>query len=253
MKRTAVIIGSPQQPAPPLPGVAVDHRAWREFLTSPHGGAWEHDEVFDLPGVDAATDLFELGVLCIGVEFAVVVFSGHGAHDAVRGDYVTFGNRMDVELARLRVAVPRLMLIVDACRVFEPMDVSSPPRTAGKIAEAAGIPPAYRESCRAAYDRSALGQPAGVMLMQSCSPGEKSSDHDQLGGLFTYFLLEYAKSWAIAVDPRASTRTVRGAAASFRDAHGVLVNMTANELPENRQTPMLKTTTPSPDYPFAVA
>ena len=66
-----------------LEGVKTDLFEWKKFLTSPKGGAWEHDEIEMIMNPQRSELLSHINELrkTKVYDFAIVVYSGHGGYD----------------------------------------------------------------------------------------------------------------------------------------------------------------------------
>ena len=76
MNRMAILIGSNFDAK--IPGVKADIAAWRDFLCSPLGGAWDKDELVFLEDARTAEEVIAAVKHAENADYAFISFSGHG-------------------------------------------------------------------------------------------------------------------------------------------------------------------------------
>ena len=76
MNRMAILIGSNFDAK--IPGVKADIAAWRDFLCSPLGGAWNKDELVFLEDARKADEVIAAVKCAEKADYAFISFSGHG-------------------------------------------------------------------------------------------------------------------------------------------------------------------------------
>lgn len=202
MLRKAILIGRDDASARtngPLPGAKKDIDDLCAFLTSPHGGAWNAEEIDWYPAPRLNDDLRPaLRQAKAGFDYVFIAIVGHGGRDPKLGSHVSLNNEEGVridELASLGPRAKRVLVHSGACRNLAPYVPEK--RVAGDDVGYVGAVPsvAYARSCRAAFDSLVMRATEGVVVMHSCSTGE-SSWYTPRGGFFTQALLRYASQWA---------------------------------------------------------
>lgn len=76
MNRKAILIGLNCDSC--IPGVKMDLDAWKDYLISPLGGAWNHDEIIEMENARTEEDIIEAVKTGENADYAFIAFSGHG-------------------------------------------------------------------------------------------------------------------------------------------------------------------------------
>lgn len=192
MQRRAILIGTNTATSSHLRGVDADMRRLHQHLTSEFGGSWEREEIdyFKAPLVSELRKILNV-VAMDRPDFLVIAFSGHGFDDGQGEPFICLRDRQYFAVRDLGVAVDRQIIIIDACRVgVEGSLVEGVIKTAG-VGDVSGVD-SYRASCRALFDARLRAVATGMVVLQSCSPGQASDDYPT-GGLFTHSLVNSAR------------------------------------------------------------
>jgi hypothetical protein len=181
--RTAIIICSPGKGQKYLQCAAKDLRNMKNYLMSPRGGSWHERELFCLN--DPSWQELKLLLSSLNSSYQFIYFAGHGCSDENAARYIQLKNNVLVEDTALLTAVPKQLIVIDACRTYYPM--------------ISGIPPAEEylnftgESSRAVFDRSIQSSPDGKIIIHATqNRAEAAEDRHGRGGAFTLSLLTSA-------------------------------------------------------------
>lgn len=189
MKRSALIVLNPGSGDNYCQGVEVDGKKYREFLTSPLGGAWTNDEITTLSTPDELTLQIEL-LKAKEAGYFFFVFAGHGCHSDDHNDTLIDLGKKLFPLRRIRNTASRETIILDCCRE----------RTSGVVLDSFMAKAAVLRSdlnalaCRRAFDAHTLKCSETTVVMQACSIGQTAGDTPE-GGRYSRALLKSAKSW----------------------------------------------------------
>lgn len=243
MKRKALIITNPGEQGAEnyCQGVNTDREAYRAFLDSALGGWWFASEVqvLDRPRVaDVAIAIEDLKRF----DYALVIFSGHGAYSKSRDETVLelrAGHEMDV--SDLVVEGKRQTLIIDCCRVFteETLPESLILKAQRAYAQLDG------RSCRLHYEEAIAKCGIGAVKLYACAPGEVAYDTSQ-GGIYSQNLLRAATAWSDEPG-RAAQRATLSVAAAHESAAARVARRRGQP-----QTPVIEKPRSGPYFPFAV-
>ena len=105
MKRCLIIIGNQGTPSKGnfLPGVSRDVNNYLYFFKSDNGGAWENDEiiskVYDWTSAGLYSTIY--GRRMGGLDYAVIVFAGHGYALRNGETYFELSDGDDVSLSQI--------------------------------------------------------------------------------------------------------------------------------------------------------
>ena len=207
MKKQAIIIVTPNCPKHDhLPGATKDAEAWKDFLLSPEGGAWNEDEIRILSDcskshVDLVLETHKMKAL----DYSLLAFSGHGFYKKLpdnstetrmllsETDYLTEST--------LTVRARRELVIMDACRQYGGEVIEE----MAKIATFSNAQVVRAEDrfakARAMYESALSLSPEGRTLIFSCSLNQTAADKAS----FSRFLISDAERLARAA---ATIRTV---------------------------------------------
>ena len=121
MKRRAIIIANPglEGTESYLGGVLKDISNYQSFLCSELGGCWLEGEIVKLirPSVNRVRNTIQ-GLS--NVDYALIIFSGHGCHDTQRDSTVVDLGDEDIDSIELRSGASKQTLILDCCRKKSP-------------------------------------------------------------------------------------------------------------------------------------
>lgn len=196
MSRRAVLIGCPQSPpTSPLLGTEVDVDRYITFLTSKIGGAWSVREIVSL--IDPTKEDVETAIQdAANVDYAFVLFSGHGYHPKGSNDPLSTVVRFSsgrMEARALNPGNPRCTVIVDACREITHMTKEAADFITEHTRIATRLPD--RTDYRRVFDEVVARCPEQTVYMFGCSIGEVAQDDEKLGGLFPRTILSKAIDW----------------------------------------------------------
>ena len=195
MKRCLIIIvnqGSPHQ-GNYLPGVSRDMNNYLSFFKSDNGGAWEENEIvskkydWTREGLSSTILLRRMD----GLEYAVVVFAGHGYAQKNGEAYFELSDGNDVSLSTIKSWFPhqKVLMIADSCQCFVNLY-----REGGILNEALAQKhfSFRRDYLRNLYNNRIESVPTNAFTFASAvSPGEAANDTSK-GGLYSYNLLNFA-------------------------------------------------------------
>jgi hypothetical protein len=240
MKRSALIIGAPDEV---IPGVKQDMLNYQAFLKSPLGGAWRPDEITTWQSPSAATVRSRIDALKTAVDYALIVFCGHGAH--VDGQSIAQVNsRETLRVSELKVGAPKQTLIVDCCRVHE-AGVALEERLV-KAAMDSKLDPL---ACRRLFDERLTQCAPGLVTLFACSVGEGAGESAD-GGYYSSALLRAARTFEggklIDVLPNRQSRIL-----SVSEAHALARDKVSSDS-GGRQSPTSEYPRTTPHFPWAV-
>jgi hypothetical protein len=197
MKRVAILIeASRARGQKEILGAAVDVRRLREWLGSNCGGAWNEDEIRELPNPSLAQVQQAIGDAASS-DFSFVSFSGHGGITEDR-----FGNRLqkliigsgeEIDLAALRPGSKRNILLCDACRIIEKLSAIYESVKAAALEQRSSSFERFRY--RKAYEDAVESANPGTYTAFGCSPNEFSREDPLNGGYFTASLVQEGMKW----------------------------------------------------------
>ena len=197
MKRCLIIIGNQGTPSKGnyLPGVSRDVNNYLSFFKSDNGGAWEDDEI--IPKVyDWTSWGLYLNILqrrLNGLDYAIIVFTGHGYALKNGETYFELSEGHDVSLSTIKSWFPtqKVLMIADSCQSFVNLY-----REGGILGEAL-IQKSFssrRDYLRNLYNNHIESVPQKAFIFASAvSPGEGANDSSK-GGLYSYNMLSMANS-----------------------------------------------------------
>jgi hypothetical protein len=197
MKRYALIIGYAGEPGAKdfLEGVDSDIEGWKTLLSSPNGGAWRADEIKIMRAPTSAAVSAELTMSKGKVDYALMVFTGHGAYSSLKSDTLLQLNKSETfESKKLDVAT-RQTVVLDCCRKDVDQKVQkSLVMDSVQILARTGFP--NPQQARAAFDVAVKGCEPGIIVLNACNIGEYSYDDEfGRGGRYTFALLDTATKW----------------------------------------------------------
>ncbi|MBL9186759.1 MAG: caspase family protein [Opitutaceae bacterium] len=252
MKRKAVLIESSNVSGQKdLPGARVDVANWRNFLTSPLGGAWADNEIVVLHK-PFSSDV-EAAVKVDSDCYCFVTFSGHGED----GSVVLNEHRDDFPVSKLRPTGERGVVVVDSCRGVSSVRYNFSNKAAALANIAEGTMVTLNASLgRASQFEQAIANRAyvgnqrestwasgfssyykGVVEMLACAKGQGAEEDPTAGGYYTSLLLASADVW---------NKTKTGSKIySTKEAHDYAASLLSPQ-----QTPEYSPTWLA--YPFAV-
>ena len=227
MKKRAVLIesGFLKTQKVQLPGAVEDIKKWQTHLQADYAGAWTPEEIVVL-SAPKERDVLKLIKADQGLDFALVVFSGHGFHhDRRELDYVCLNNNENV-LVTSFVPSCRSIVVIDACRSImssgsggRATETRSQPTV---FADGGAIVSPSKQHYRKFYEDNVLNV-QGQALLQSCSVGEVANENPFNGGAYTVALLREAQKWHEQASPFQSP-SEEGRIQTIEQAHDGAVN-----------------------------
>lgn len=246
MKRKAVIIANPgiEGTETYLGGVMRDVDNYERFFTSEIGGYWDGQEITKLvrPSVESVRSI--IGRLH-AVDYAVIVFSGHGCHDTYRNSTtLELREGEDIDSGELRSGAAKQTLILDCCRKKSPITLME----ARDMKFAKAAPRLTGNAYRQYYDKRIAECESGLVVMHAYSIDEAAGDDAQKGGYYSYSLLAESNAWTTTLTIDTSKEyqilsTVR--------AHDSAVPR-VRSISGNRQNPSIEKPRTQPYFPFCI-
>lgn len=243
MSRKALIITNPGEAGAEnyCAGVNRDRETYRAFLASPLGGWWYDSELQVLDRSSVAEVTSAVRTLA-SVDYALVIFSGHGAYSKAREETVLeLRDGQELDLSDLIVDGKRQTLIIDCCR----LPIEEELRESLSLKAQRAFVELHGPNCRAAYDQAIARCGAAVVTLYACAPGECAYDTPQ-GGVYSQNLLRAAAAWADEL-----TRRTQGGSFSIAAAHEGAAARVAQRRGQP-QTPGIEKPRSGPYFPFAV-
>lgn len=219
MKRKALLIGNTNG----LEGVQVDITKLRRFLKSPTGGAWEDSEILVAENPDLSDFLLRLGLLrSQSLDFAFVLFSGHGAH--IRETVLELNPKHELlPETKLHNLAPRQITVVDCCRGVIP-DVLAKATPTMEALDAAYVD---RVAVRKRYEARIMSAMKQQARLYACAVDEAATDDAKMGAVYFGHLLDSAQSFEMGLN----FKTVEAAHAQAK-AKTLRDSRTSNQTPE---------------------
>ena len=198
MKRCLIIIGNQGSPNQGnfLPGVSRDVNNYLTFFKSDNGGAWEENEIVSNNYGWTPDGLFStiFSKRMDGLDYAVIVFAGHGYALKNGEPYFELSDGNDISLSKIRSWFPtqKVLMIADSCQCFINLY-----REGGILGEVLAQRQfsSSREYLRNLYNSGIDSVPINAFIFASAvSPNEAANDTSK-GGLYSYNLLHTANSY----------------------------------------------------------
>lgn len=230
MKRQALIIEcSAVTGQSKLPGAVVDAAAWKKYLSSTRGGAWESGEIQTLSNPTPALILSR--VAAMSGDYGLIAFSGHGCVVADTTMVAAEGGLVSEQQLVTNPCV-RLTLILDSCRGVEsPTELAKSEVMLDSVED--------RSAYRRAFEDAVLRSEKGTCRLYGCDFNEGSGEDPKgRGGFFTQAL--------IAVGRRATGKGVLGLDKAFEVAAADVRSK------DPRQNPQASLGRRMHQFPFAV-
>lgn len=197
MKRCLIIIGNQGTPNKGnfLPGVSRDVNNYLSFFKSDNGGAWESEEIIS-KFYDWTPDALKSSIFLrrmARLDYAVIVFTGHGYALKNGETYFELSEGQDVSLSTIRSWFPyqKVLMIADSCQCFVNLY-----REGGIFGEALAQKQFSRRRnyLRSLYNSRIESVPTNAFTFASAvSLGEEANDTSK-GGLYSYNLLSVSSS-----------------------------------------------------------
>lgn len=173
-------------------GAIDDERKYKAFFSNIKGGAWTTDEILPTmykPSADyLEKQLLQLEI--IGVEYLVIVFSGHGglSNNGRNTLLCLDGEGEDPDYNILDSALisneQRRLVILDCCRTMERQGAGLLTESEDFIKAAHRVVPSAA-SVRRAYESAVSATPVGTAILYACEPTVGTTGADGEGGVFS--------------------------------------------------------------------
>ena len=196
--RKALLISNPGEAGQEnyCKGVYVDIDNYRRLLTSAEGGAWEDSEITVLDRPMAATVRVCLVSLSLA-DYGFVMFTGHGWYSKPNGELVLqLKQGEDIAALELKKGAKKRTIIFDCCQKVYPDSFLKESRAAFAAKSAEAVRQANRVTCRRLFDQGVQSADMGILVLNSCSVGELSSDRDNKGAYYAGSLVECVDDWS---------------------------------------------------------
>lgn len=246
MKRKALIISYPGKVGADnyCNGVYVDANRYKEFLTSPLGGAWYESEVkyLDTPSRDSV--LSEIDALK-QYDYTMVFFSGHGYYSRrSESTILEINNNEVIDSMDFRRGSTKRSIIVDACRQVYEEPVFEAARKAMKFAEAR----ANFDSCRRYYETLIDKCSSGVVVGYACGVDETAGESSSRGGYYSSSLVKTSEEWSESGHFDLSSHYYHQSIVKVHNSAALKVN----SLSGGTQHPEIDKPRSEPYFPFAI-
>jgi hypothetical protein len=184
MDKVALLIGHPGSPEEYIPGVKKDIESYKNFLLSPYGGEWIENEIAEIyeKDVNFVRKVIDK-VRQLNVEFAFVVFSGHGDFSTRKSERRLYLGDEYIYESDLRNLARKQIIIIDSCAGIEEEVLIE------KAIMESVVTATIEKDYRRIYEMYIESCPDQEILLYSSSKGEYSEDIG-IGGLYTVSLLE---------------------------------------------------------------
>lgn len=249
MKRTALLISNPGEKTTDenyCRGVFVDVKNYKNFLTSPLGGAWEPSEIAEFyrptcEQVDAAVSKLS------SYDYSIVLFSGHGyVSGSNQSTILEFKANEEYDSLNLRQNTTKRTIILDCCRKVYPERIEE------KYAIDAMVK-AFKLSldstkCRRAYDKEIEKCSQWSLVCYSCVKGEVSGDDGSNGGFYASSLIRAANRW---FEQNNVDLSKYYDSYSVVEAHNAAIPY-VSRLSDGKQNPDISKSKSGPYFPFAI-
>ncbi|MDR3492161.1 MAG: caspase family protein [Gammaproteobacteria bacterium] len=226
-------------------GVFVDIKKYKQFLTSPLGGAWLSSEIVHLDkptSTQVDAEVYKLG----SFGYTFILFTGHG-YFSNQTTMLELKENENYDSLNLRKFTTKRTILLDCCR-----KVVRPERIF-KVAMDSAVESLNKRSlttteCRKYFDKEIENCPDGNIVCYSCVKDEVSGDDGGNGGFYVSSLLEATNNWFKKNDV---DLTKDYAKYSIAKAHDAAISLVAR-LSGDKQHPEITKARSAPYFPFAV-
>lgn len=246
MKRIALLISHPGELGEEnYLAVDKDIEGWKGHLLSPLGGGWREAEIRMLSSPSLFSLQNEIQKWREIVEYAFIVFSGHGDFSSRANDTILqINSTEEIPSKRLRLA-KRETVVLDCCRKVRERRLFESASLESHQSKAEFPHPDY---ARRAFEIAVNRCEEAVLVLHSCNIDEVAYDDDfGRGGAYSFALINAAKDW----QPGRELEPQKGAAYSVVAAHNKAVVALADSEP-GRQNPQIKKPRSSPYFPISI-
>ena len=200
MKRCLIIIGNEGSGTSFLPGVRRDVNSYLSYFKSDNGGAWEDSEIVDKnynwSCLGLSAELLNRRMDRDGLDYALIVFAGHGYAERNGEIYFELSNEEILSLTTLKSFLPtqKVLLIADSCQCYiEDSECENRAlfemrlfAQSGDLNRRYALKQRYNALIEQMTDRT-------FVFASAVSPGEAANDTSK-GGLYSKILLSLADS-----------------------------------------------------------
>lgn len=248
MRRLALLIAHPGEiGAENYLTVDEDIIGWKRHLLSPLGGKWRESEILVLMSPTSTLLQKTLDKWKGQVDYALIVFSGHGCFSAEANDTMLELNSAEVWASkRLRLA-NKETIVLDCCRkvveqhLLKSMVLESIEASAKMDFPNPGL-------ARAAFETQVNKCADAALILHSCDVDEFAYDDEfGRGGAYTHALLKAAADWW----PNRELGENKYLTYSVVAAHNKAVDDLAVD-GDSRQNPKIKKPRSEPYFPLSV-
>lgn len=196
MERRALIVYCDDTPSGKLFGPPVDYINYKNFLTSPLGGAWEEYEIDKIqnPTYDQLIDKMSF---LEGADYTFVIFTGHGdivqCQDLCK-QYVEL-NDQNIWIKKLFSKAPRQTLIIDACRTYRYVEMPMLRQASINTESVENFSLKTKVIYRRIFDNAVLRAPEGITILYATQKGAVADD-SRTGAVYLSSLIGGAKNWS---------------------------------------------------------
>ncbi len=224
-------------------GTLADVQNLKKLLLSPMGGFWKEDEII-IRNKPSKLELLGLIGTLKNVDYALVLFSGHGAYSATLNDTILeLNEREEINSKELRQGALKQSLILDCCRVITQEVILAKILEASKRLTQSFNP----ADCRLYYDKRIEECPKSLTVLYSCDIDETSGDTSK-GGVFTYNLIESSREWISQKNTDTSKAfAILSIVSAFENTERIV-----KEISGNRQNPRMEKPREGPYFPFCI-
>lgn len=181
MKRIALLIGNSNG----LPGVKKDIAHWIQFLESDQGGQWTDDEIIISMNPAKYSLLLTINrIKASRPDFAIVVFSGHGAYQKNTILEINENEEVINEDDLIGIA-SRQISVFDCCRNILIENLSESHKSMRMFSDGGS----FKRNIRPYYDARIMSAIEQQIRLYACSVNESALDTGD-GGLYTTNLLK---------------------------------------------------------------
>lgn len=198
MRRCLIIIGNEGNLGNFLSGVRPDIDRYLAFFKSDFGGAWEDTEIETLHYGWTRAELCNTLVRRTndGLDYALIVFAGHGYAERNKDVYFELSPNQEVSLSDIESWLPyqKMLMIADSCQVYLDEPLLKTLTESIRTFSAGGRMANSRAVNRARYDKRIVSMDRNSKAFVSAvSPGEYAQDTSK-GGLYSRTLMDIAEN-----------------------------------------------------------
>lgn len=247
--RRALLISNPGEQGAQnyCQGVFVDIDNYKNYLTSPLGGAWFTSEINSL-NKPTANQVDDEIIKMSGYDYTLILFSGHGYYSQKSLSTIIELNKYEeYDEMKLRKYATKRTIILDCCRKVYPEKLE-------KLAEALIMkaePTLAFDKCRKYFDIAIDKCSNGTIIGHSCSINETSGESETHGGFYASSLLRAARNWHKQSNYDPKHYYPNSLAYSVVQTHNSAVPLVGT-LSGGTQNPKIDKPRSEPYFPFAI-